>query len=481
MERSLPALVALAFVLTVFADTGVALYELPRALVAALLIALVIQGIAIALTRRAGRGSWVATTIIACAIDVRFAAVAAGLLLGDLYARRTARGIDIGRVVVVFVLVMSLLSVGRATTSEAFAIGDLIRPQRPAGQPIATDPDIVLILLDGYPRSDTLTGFGYDNAWFEEALARRGFGLAQQAHSNYDYTALVLASMFNMRHIGEIPSLTPRPISNVAQNRALGSAINHNPVLNLLEQRGYLSASVGLPEAAGALWAVDDHVDDGTMRLWDRQVLRRTALWPILQDLIVLPQHRDLIRNTFSSIGEVAEQQQSEHLFLFAHVMSPHTPLVFAADGEPSSVRCGEGCTSLFSIDASTTRLSMTAFEEAYAEQVHYLNGLVLAAVDRVIAASPDAAIVIFSDHGARHSAEPAAEWFETFFAARTPGHPALFAADARPIEMFPRLFGAYFGMDFAVPDDRSYDSEHGVVLPLVLNPWPSQRSVAPQ
>ena len=65
--------------------------------------------------------------------------------------------------------------------------------------------------------------------------------------------------------------------------------------------------------------------------------------------------------------------------------------------------------------------------------------------VDAIIAKDPGAVIVLFSDHGSRYSlALKLTEWYHSFLAARTPGHPDLFAADPRPVNLLRTLIPTY-------------------------------------
>jgi len=53
----------------------------------------------------------------------------------------------------------------------------------------ATGPNIYLVLLDGYPRRDTLLDdLGIDNGPFEEALGGRGFDVYDDATTDRRYT-----------------------------------------------------------------------------------------------------------------------------------------------------------------------------------------------------------------------------------------------------------------------------------------------------
>ena len=54
---------------------------------------------------------------------------------------------------------------------------------------------MVVILLDGYPRSDTLAQMGFDNEPFVGALEQRGFDHYPDAVSAFSYTHTTLLSM----------------------------------------------------------------------------------------------------------------------------------------------------------------------------------------------------------------------------------------------------------------------------------------------
>ena len=87
-------------------------------------------------------------------------------------------------------------------------------------------PDIYLVLLDGYPRSDTLTAtYHFDNEPVLAEMGDLGFEVARRSHSNYNLTVLTLASMLNMEHVGGLPELSDPPSSAAGQYRSLTRAI----------------------------------------------------------------------------------------------------------------------------------------------------------------------------------------------------------------------------------------------------------------
>lgn len=475
MIAGAPALLSAAFVFAVYADTGTVLYELPRALTGAITISLFFQAIGIAASGTMSGGSLFAVALLAVAIDLRALAIVLIVAIAWLWSRRTGRSLEPSGGVALIVAILFILSVARAASSDGFDLADMPRSANGGDAEPSLGPDIYLVMLDGYPRSDTLAEFGYDNNRFIKDLSERGFHVATSSSTNYPFTGLVLATMMNMKHLQEIDALVPVPDTDIGQLRALSVAINRNPALRTLEERGYWTASTGLTEVRGTVRDVDQYLDAGEIRLWERQVMQRTSLWPILCEAIVIPQHRSLIESTFRHIEAAAADGRSDPTFLFAHVMSPHTPIVFDRDGGPPEVRGSAGCEYQFAINAETIGLDDTDYGHAMADQVHYLNTKTIAAIDQILAASPDAVVIVFSDHGARFTPEPSEEWFHSFFAARTPGHDRLFGDDARPIEIFPTLFSAYFGQSYPEAEDRSFVSATGGIVRLLdVVPWPS-------
>ena len=159
-------------------------------------------------------------------------------------------------------------------------------------------------------------------------------------------------------------------------------------------------------------------------------------------------------------------------MFMLAHVMAPHTPIVFDADGTPADFS-GRTCGTQFEIDASVIGVSEREYRAAMAEQVANPNMRTLEAIDEILVASPDAVVVVFSDHGSRHSSQPSDEWFHSFLAARTPGHPGLIEDDPRPIAIFPAIFNAYFGTRHAIPADRTFIGLEGPARSFTTAPYP--------
>ncbi|MEX1072790.1 MAG: hypothetical protein WED86_03735 [Chloroflexota bacterium] len=471
-----PALLAAAFVLNVFADSGEVLESLPRPLLIATAATAFVQFVASLVLRSSVRGALVAGLAVMAAIAPPYGFMfAAGGLVAAVYASRTGKVLPT-EPAALLVLIIFVASMTRTLASPAFVLDDLSLPTRPAGTADRPYPDIYLVLMDGYPRSDTLAGYGYDNMWFESELEQRGFDVAASAHSNYSWTYLVLPTTFHMRHADMIGVLTPPPTERTAQRRAIRTALSATPATARLRQLGYRIVSAGLSGSSLQLRDVDEYADEAGVSLFEHQVLERTVLITIAESLI-LSGYRDRVLSGLNTLRGATEDQVST--FSFVHLLSPHVPFVFDRDGAMPQFSCDGRC-SRFRIHADQSGLTREAFSRSYADQVDYLNGRILMAIDHVVAVSPDAVIILFSDHGSRSTQKVDAEWFSTFFAARTPGHAMLFGERARPIEIFPRLFRAYFGDVIAIPGDRSYISPFANQLPLTIEPWQPERTDEP-
>jgi hypothetical protein len=463
-----PLLAMMAFVLSIYIDRGQVLESLPRPLGVAAAAIVAVQVIGIAVTRSVSAGTAIALLVIVGLVDPRIV-VFIGLMwvIGRELSRR--RGWSFSwHAIRLPIAVLFVATIARLAVSPAFAPGDLI-PQvsgvRASGHPAG--PDIFLIMLDGYPRSDTLASFGYDNNWFESELAERGFSIARNSHTNYDYTYSVLPTMLHMRHAHEIDEMRQAPDGWAAQRRAMRAAIASAPAFSLLEQAGYATISAGADASPLSLSPVASYLAEGRLTQFERELLDITVVGRWFPEL-ALGQYRERVLDAFEATERVASDPRTT--FMFTHVLSPHAPVVFDRDGNLPP-HCQEPCNP-YTIHASQSGLTGEQFHRAQTDQIHYLNGRVLVMLDQVIAKSPNAPIVLFSDHGMRSDFDHSAEWFASFFASRTPGHD-LFDEDARPIEILPVIFNAYLGHDHPIPADETYYSPLRGQRPLFLEPWP--------
>ena len=330
-------------------------------------------------------------------------------------------------------------------------------------------PDVYYIILDRYAGSTALAEtYQFDNEPFLTALEARGFDVARNAHANYGKTPLSLASSLNLDYLdadalkAEATDGKDRePIHRVLRDRLV--------VPTALKELGYQYIHVSnwwTPSAT--------NVDaDRTFR-YDGQdefstVLAQTTLLRAFNEPEAAPADpwdwrvlREHTRYALDRLDEIPSMPGPK--YVFAHVLIPHDPYVFNADGS-------------FTGRAQVERLGQP---ESYRRQLSYANTRTLQMVDRILAESgPDTVIMLQADEGPFPARYRADEWgfqwrqasdaeleekFGILYAMRVPGadlEAAGFHDAITPVNTFRLIFNARFGTDLPLLPDRSWAHEN--------------------
>jgi hypothetical protein len=106
------------------------------------------------------------------------------------------------------------------------------------------------------------------------------------------------------------------------------------------------------------------------------------------------PAHRERVLFSFDQLGKVAKQPGPK--FVFAHILSPHPPFVFDAQGRPIQP------TRSYSIgDGDDYRGSWEEYRQGYAGQVQFVDQKIEQTIDRILS-NRQAPIIIQGDHARR-------------------------------------------------------------------------------
>lgn len=284
---------------------------------------------------------------------------------------------------------------------------------------------VYLVLLDGYPRIDSLQELGIDNEPFIDELATRGFDHYPEASSAHGYTNLTLADMFAGEVVG--PS-DDDPIMNTTE-------WNQGQRFNLRWPQPYYVLD---PPVSHAVTIGGSHWYGGGITDFEASLLGRSVFATAQRDLLAGFIADSLRSNQDATLDELASTDASS---VFAHLFSPHPPFLYVED----LPRCWPHSCGVFDSWIESTGITMGVWTERMRGQLNGLNSDLLATIDRITERHPDAAIVLFSDHGARYSLrERGDEWHATFLAARTPGHPRLFNEEAEPSAVLRLITDAY-------------------------------------
>jgi hypothetical protein len=305
-----------------------------------------------------------------------------------------------------------------AAASAALVTFPSAPPQPPTTASVSAGPNVYLVLLDGYPRADSLMEyFGFDNSPFLGELEVRGFEVAKQSGGRYPSTVQVVPTMMQMRPLNQL--LDDQWDGSNSQHRQLWQLLNRSPVTAAYHEAGYTTISIP-PPAPAVDWRSADVVRESP---WFSNFEEHLVGNGILR--FVIPMQAMQRAGILDSFRYLRESAGRSRRFVFAHIYSPHAPYVFSADGEPAEP-CDAECRNHAGPPNPMLGDRLTG-------QIQYLNRLTLDALDHIIAVDPDATIVLFSDHGLRRDRADMDEWFRTLFAARN----QRFADDVDTLDIF--------------------------------------------
>ncbi len=325
-------------------------------------------------------------------------------------------------------------------------------------------PDIYYIVLDAYGRADVLESlYGIDQAPFYEYLTQKGFTIAHQSHTNYIQTALSIPSALNMDY------LSPEP---EGANGAVyfSTLFAENRLVRLLERCNYTTFALKSGFYFTNYMDVDVMLqEESPLSEFESLLLTGTPV-----DLLSGGQFELLPEQSYAShrrrvLFDFAELQRLPRMagpkFIFAHIVSPHPPFVFAPNGRPiqpdREYSLGDGD----DFDGEWPE-----YRAGYAGQVHFVNRMLARTINAILARSPSPpVIVIQGDHGPGgfldwDSPADACLWERTaiFNAYYLPGGVAGWLAPSiSPVNSFREILNAYFGTHLEPLPDQTFYTSH--------------------
>ena len=331
----------------------------------------------------------------------------------------------------------------------------------------AIRPDIYYIILDGYGRSDSIKRvIGVSNTWFTKALEDRGFYVPKDSRSNYCETELSISSSLNLDYLQNLlPDLNPKD----DDRKVLDTMIDKSGVSKYLRKIGYRYEAVtsGFPSIhpdSADLWLYQPH----GLSLFEGVLLAETPIPP--QDpsssMSQFDSRRIILHSAFSNL-EKTSVPGTQPRFIFVHILAPHPPFVFDANG--NSVRPKTMSYSI--VDGNhyfQNGGTPKEYADGYSGQVTYISKLMLAAVDRILKNnSKPPVIIIQGDHGSKLKLNQEEvektdlnECFPNLNAFYVPAkvREKLYEG-VSPVNSFRLLFNGLFNDNFPQLPDRSYYS----------------------
>ena len=324
-----------------------------------------------------------------------------------------------------------------------------------ASLPLGYAPDIYYIILDAYGREDVLMEmFNYDNTSFLSFLESKGFYVAECSQSNYGQTMLSLTSSLNFDYLDSLTSQLTPDADTRAPLRALGQ---YNNTRKFLASQGYniVSFATNFPvsewtDAGYFLSPPAQGMGDFEIMLAQTSALRapldmieespeqKSADWYRRRTLFAL----DQLERTVPGINSPK--------FVFAHLVIPHHPFVFGANGE-----------ELNSIEAS-----VPPFEEykvKYPDQVTYINKRMETIINIILSSSSNPPIVIIQgDHGPAPF-DVIERRMQNLSAYYFPDDTQGLYQTITPVNSFRVIFNKYFGQNYPMLEDKALYSAYDI------------------
>jgi len=261
-----------------------------------------------------------------------------------------------------------------------------------------TKPDIYLILSDGYAGKQELKElFQFDNSAFYDSLRKRGFQVAEDPRSNYNFTPFSVASILNFRYL---PLKDP---SHVAPETGMVTEmIKHNRLQQYLEACGYQTHNLSTFDLAGQpTLSVETFLPTKTKFITAQtfvsrlerdlffNLVTRLHIRSVLKKVVYNSRaNNELLYNqTLAAAGKTGRPK-----FVFTHLMMPHFPYFYNENGQPTAYD------ALFSLEN----------KQQYLSYLKYTNKKFLVLIDGILRSSErPPLLVLMSDHGFRDYNDP--------------------------------------------------------------------------
>ncbi len=323
-------------------------------------------------------------------------------------------------------------------------------------------PDVYYIVLDTFARPDALEeDYGIDLSGFVDEMEAMGFYYASESQSNYGETFTSISSSLNMDLISDYTA---------EHGIDLGSAeyqdlLIHSKVRSLFENMGYQTIAF----STGYRWSEWSDADIynqivstdplGALTPFEILVYKSTFIYPFrgyYLKYFPLPTtpdygyvgaihslHIETQLNVLNTLPEIP--LNTNPTFTFAHVLIPHVPYVFAADGtllQDPGYFSGERASAV-----------NDSYElDGYKNQVEFISSRIAEIAQQILERSPNPPIIIIQgDHGwkgdNRHKILDLYYFPDENYGDLYP--------TITPINSFRVVFDRFYGMDLPLVEDK--------------------------
>ena len=302
--------------------------------------------------------------------------------------------------------------------------------------------DVYLIVLDAYTRSDLLRDeLEFDNSGFLNQLEEMGFYIVPCSRSNYSYTLQSMTSELNMNYLDDL--------GLAYDDIVLSNSLKHSEVRRIFDDLGYefVFYETGYPPTE--INDADIFVKASEANIFtDFEVLYlRTTVFGLPYDLFYqhyaqsigadFNNYANRVKSTFAGLQNPIDSDAP--LFVYAHIVSPHSPKLFTRQG---------------GINPNWEADSTSAVDGTYT----FIQNQTIKALEEIITNSDqDPIIILQSDHGDTFEGGYRNLNLNAYYLPE--GADSQLYPTITPVNTFRLVFSQYFGMDFPLLPDKVYAS----------------------
>ena len=276
----------------------------------------------------------------------------------------------------------------------------------PAAAKTAAKPDIYYIVMDDYASSENLKSqFNFDNSDFTNFLSANNYYVRDNAHQNYPYTAMSIASTLNADYNRDI--VTKFGSSKYQTTIPYNLATRNSSVAQYLKSVGYQYKLLGnwYETSNDSVLANTSFQEEGQLTLLGRTFtldnfakneLGQGIFWHFLPAKLTIGGFNllgyknvdgaQLTLDQFKTLKSIVAQPAGGR-FIFAHFLVPHDPYFFNADGSFSMSNNGDNFAE--------------PIKEKYVNQVQFVNSQIRTILSDIKTNSHGQAVVVLqSDEG---------------------------------------------------------------------------------
>ncbi len=344
---------------------------------------------------------------------------------------------------------------------------------QPELKPVNPDalPDVYYIVLDTYTSSKALkSDFGFENSEFEQYLEDMGFYVAKCSQTNYTYTQGSLTSTLNLDYL---PVLYER-LETVNLEDSIWILMKESLVRNQLERIGYKTVAFETSYDWSRIKDADIYLGEAQSSLTWQKLDPFERMWANTTALLLIndfeiqarDQDEDVLSHPWSdhiskqlfvleTLPKIADNP--EPTFTFAHILIPHVPYVFAADG---SILTDPG---YFGTEQAGP-INEEYLQKGYTGEVAFINNRMESILNEIIQRSEiPPIIVVMGDHGMRDANRQ-----KIMYAVYTPDNAEmLMYPSISPVNTFRVIFDTYYGTSYGLlPDVTHLEDGREVIVP---------------